>query len=108
MHSVVFFFFSSRRRHTRYWRDWSSDVCSSDLGVAGRRPRRRRTDPAPIPRPGGPIMTESASVVAELGTVLGIWAHPDDEAYLSGGLMALARDGGSRVACVTEIGRAHV
>src|SRR3712207_8684869 len=28
---IVFFFFSSRRRHTRYWRDWSSDVCSSDL-----------------------------------------------------------------------------
>src|SRR3712207_1585999 len=26
-------FFSSRRRHTRYWRDWSSDVCSSDLGA---------------------------------------------------------------------------
>src|SRR3712207_8799370 len=26
-------FFSSRRRHTRYWRDWSSDVCSSDLGL---------------------------------------------------------------------------
>src|SRR3712207_4710550 len=25
------FFFSSRRRHTRYWRNWSSDVCSSDL-----------------------------------------------------------------------------
>src|SRR3712207_4291056 len=30
MISLVFFF-SSRRRHTRYWRDWSSDVCSSDL-----------------------------------------------------------------------------
>src|SRR3712207_7488083 len=29
----VFFFFSSRRRHTRYWRDWSSDVCSSDLSA---------------------------------------------------------------------------
>src|SRR3712207_2143515 len=28
----MLFFFSSRRRHTRYWRDWSSDVCSSDLG----------------------------------------------------------------------------
>src|SRR5947209_15536950 len=28
-----FFFFSSRRRHTRYWRDWSSDVCSSDLAA---------------------------------------------------------------------------
>src|SRR5947209_11416841 len=31
-HLVLCFFFSSRRRHTRYWRDWSSDVCSSDLG----------------------------------------------------------------------------
>ena len=29
--SVFFFFFSSRRRHTRCSRDWSSDVCSSDL-----------------------------------------------------------------------------
>src|SRR2546430_5661024 len=28
------FFFSSRRRHTRFDCDWSSDVCSSDLGVA--------------------------------------------------------------------------
>src|SRR3712207_8874471 len=28
-----YFFFSSRRRHTRYWRDWSSDVCSSDLNA---------------------------------------------------------------------------
>src|SRR5690606_40901278 len=28
---VFFFFFSSRRRHTRFSRDWSSDVCSSDL-----------------------------------------------------------------------------
>src|SRR3712207_3911297 len=33
VHWMVFFFFSSRRRHTRYWRDWSSDVCSSDLEV---------------------------------------------------------------------------
>src|SRR5207253_6164650 len=28
-----FFFFSSRRRHTRWPRDWSSDVCSSDLSI---------------------------------------------------------------------------
>src|SRR5437879_9373213 len=28
----AYFFFSSRRRHTRYIGDWSSDVCSSDLG----------------------------------------------------------------------------
>src|ERR671921_1835468 len=32
-----FFFFSSRRRHTRYWRDWSSDVCSSDLWFEAQR-----------------------------------------------------------------------
>src|SRR2546430_9853924 len=31
MRLVVFFFFSSRRRHTRFDCDWSSDVCSSDL-----------------------------------------------------------------------------
>src|SRR5690606_40921818 len=31
----TFFFFSSRRRHTRFSRDWSSDVCSSDLYEAG-------------------------------------------------------------------------
>src|SRR5436305_8522593 len=29
----AFFFFSSRRRHTSCGRDWSSDVCSSDLGI---------------------------------------------------------------------------
>src|SRR5438132_11197002 len=32
--SFVFFFFSSRRRHTRSLCDWSSDVCSSDLKQA--------------------------------------------------------------------------
>src|SRR5690606_35798354 len=30
---LSFFFFSSRRRHTRFSRDWSSDVCSSDLSA---------------------------------------------------------------------------
>src|SRR5207249_6946828 len=32
--ACLFFFFSSRRRHTRSKRDWSSDVCSSDLLLA--------------------------------------------------------------------------
>src|SRR5436309_10371638 len=32
-YSILFFFFSSRRRHTRFSRDWSSDVCSSDLAI---------------------------------------------------------------------------
>src|SRR5690606_39932386 len=31
---LLCFFFSSRRRHTRFSRDWSSDVCSSDLVLA--------------------------------------------------------------------------
>jgi LmbE family N-acetylglucosaminyl deacetylase len=43
----------------------------------------------------------AADLAAGLGTVLGVWAHPDDEAYLSGGLMAAAADGGARVVCVT-------
>src|SRR5438309_3287783 len=34
MSSDIIFFFSSRRRHTRWNCDWSSDVCSSDLEVA--------------------------------------------------------------------------
>lgn len=43
----------------------------------------------------------TADAVTGLGTILGVWAHPDDEAYLSGGLMSLARDAGLRVVCVT-------
>src|SRR6266508_5755067 len=34
---MCFFFFSSRRRHTRWPRDWSSDVCSSDLAARAER-----------------------------------------------------------------------
>src|SRR5437870_9608328 len=42
-----FFFFSSRRRHTRWPRDWSSDVCSSDLINA----------PCTLPTPAQGMMT---------------------------------------------------
>lgn len=38
---------------------------------------------------------------AELGTVVGVWAHPDDEAYLMAGTALTASAGGSRVVCVT-------
>jgi len=38
---------------------------------------------------------------SKLGTILGVWAHPDDEAYLSAGIMAAAVDAGQRVVCVT-------
>src|SRR6266568_6832922 len=40
-----FFFFSSRRRHTRWNCDWSSDVCSSDLGLLGERLVRENANP---------------------------------------------------------------
>jgi len=39
--------------------------------------------------------------VDALGTVLSVWAHPDDEAYLAAGIMTLAVDNGQRVVCVT-------
>src|SRR5690606_10269692 len=51
-----YFFFSSRRRHTRFSRDWSSDVCSSDLVTGVKidksfvREIRTATDRAPIIR----------------------------------------------------------
>src|SRR3712207_7055874 len=46
-------FFSSRRRHTRYWRDWSSDVCSSDLVRDREHDPRRRRARRPEPRLAG-------------------------------------------------------
>src|SRR5699024_5003483 len=46
----IFFFFSSRRRHTRSKRDWSSDVCSSDLGFV-------------------PAMADESVIVNEQGTI---------------------------------------
>src|SRR5207245_7814520 len=52
---VFFFFFSSRRRHTRCYRDWSSDVCSSDLWApspaAGPATAATRLAMVPIPKP---------------------------------------------------------
>jgi len=45
-------------------------------------------------------MTDTRDV-GSLGTLLGVWAHPDDEAFLTAGLMLLARRAGSRVVCVT-------
>jgi len=44
---------------------------------------------------------------AALGTILSVWAHPDDETYLAGGLMAAARDLGQRVVCATASAGEH-
>src|SRR5256885_8235499 len=66
---AVFFFFSSRRRHTRLQGDWSSDVCSSDLHAQLRattsatpraRARRRRRVRAPTIRKASATTTTSA------------------------------------------------
>src|SRR2546429_701431 len=43
-HYRTLFFFSSRRRHTRCSRDWSSDVCSSDLVIRGPAKEVKRED----------------------------------------------------------------
>ncbi|WP_157101320.1 PIG-L deacetylase family protein [Nocardia shimofusensis] len=41
------------------------------------------------------------NTIGELGTILSIWAHPDDETYLAAGIMAAARENGQRVVCAT-------
>src|SRR5690349_22589718 len=46
-----FFFFSSRRRHTRSLRDWSSDVCSSDLAEPRHRLEAGSIERSFVPRP---------------------------------------------------------
>src|SRR5690606_41088683 len=58
----LFFFFSSRRRHTRFSRDWSSDVCSSDLGGTG---SGRATDADP----GGKAMHRRRARAAVLAAL---------------------------------------
>src|SRR6266511_5742538 len=70
-----FFFFSSRRRHTRFSRDWSSDVCSSDLPVA----RRDRAVPGMLEKRGREEL-QAGLVLREI-----------DEAALSGAATALER-----------------
>jgi LmbE family N-acetylglucosaminyl deacetylase len=49
----------------------------------------------------------SALEVSELGTVLSVWAHPDDETFLAGGLMAACAAAGQRVVCVSATAGEH-
>lgn len=46
-------------------------------------------------------MSDSGAEVNELGTILGVWAHPDDECYLMAGMTILARRAGKDVVCIT-------
>jgi LmbE family N-acetylglucosaminyl deacetylase len=49
----------------------------------------------------------AAMTGSEVGTLLGVWAHPDDEAYLSAALMAFVRRSGQRVVVVTATAGEH-
>src|SRR5256885_3989800 len=65
-----FFFFSSRRRHTRLQGDWSSDVCSSDL--------RPRATPAPsMPKLSVPDYRPSHPACPQPSEVIPIRPHAD-------------------------------
>src|SRR5690242_20855036 len=67
---ILFFFFSSRRRHTRLTCDWSSDVCSSDLGSDGSRRSFRSCSRSPA--------ADSASISSGCGLRIlpGSWRCP--------------------------------
>ena len=45
-------------------------------------------------------MDSFTRLIAPLGNIVTVWAHPDDESYLAAGVMAIARSTGARVTCV--------
>src|SRR6266568_6358835 len=68
----IFFFFSSRRRHTRWNCDWSSDVCSSDLPVSA------------ISLPPGPVASADGTRASPAGSRLGVQRAPPLRVLASG------------------------
>ena len=46
-------------------------------------------------------MRYSSKDISQLGTIVGIWAHPDDETWSAAGIMATAAQNGQKVACIT-------
>src|SRR2546430_15105675 len=87
----VFFFFSSRRRHTRFDCDWSSDVCSSDLVPAGL--------PFKDGKPAGTYQTFADGFWHENGTgpqhrPVGLALGPDGSLYVTDDAAGRGRGGG--------------
>src|SRR5690625_4955786 len=74
---MFYFFFSRRRRHTRWPRDWSSDVCSSDLEMTDIKGIGKKT---------------IAAFLAEVGDVNN-YSHPDQIIKLAGLNLKLATSG---------------
>src|SRR2546422_5200344 len=72
---LFFFFFSSRRRHTRCSRDWSSDVCSSDLFREGskRKTRVQLLGSGTILRE---VIAAGGLLEADWGVAADIWSTP--------------------------------
>src|SRR5690606_39350140 len=88
-----FFFFSSRRRHTRFSRDWSSDVCSSDLVDRG---TRASVKGAPMEVPlitiDGPTASGKGTVAYRVAQALG-WGYLDSGALYRLCALAALRGG---------------
>src|SRR6266567_5107401 len=79
----IFFFFSSRRRHTRFDCDWSSDVCSSDLGwqLPGGGVRRGEMPEAAAKRELAEEIGLVASALLSAGVTCGIWDGRRDRVH---------------------------
>src|SRR2546427_13266234 len=95
-----FFFFSSRRRHTRFDCDWSSDVCSSDLCVLL------------AWKDGQPVGCAALRQVdAQTGEMKRVYVRPTVRSENLGrrlveGILDAARHAGYTRICLDEIGRA--
>src|SRR5688500_20333307 len=79
---ILSFFFSSRRRHTRLQGDWSSDVCSSDLGAGAGRDSLDHAQPRKLQGERAVVVTEFAdAILAPKGgeAARGLDAHRSEE-----------------------------
>src|SRR6266498_4438492 len=90
MSNFHLFFFSSRRRHTIGGRDWSSDVCSSDLAVMLMDEPFGALDPITRER----LQQEFLRLHAEIRKTVIFVTHDIDEAIKMGDRIAILREGG--------------
>src|SRR6266850_3959478 len=83
MINLLFFFFSSRRRHTRLQGDWSSDVCSSDLPCLAPLRSWLRARPQDSPPAESPRSNDGSTPAAD--PVPTMFPHPEtDRWWISG------------------------
>src|SRR6266508_4839557 len=80
---MCLFFFSSRRRHTRWPRDWSSDVCSSDL-IRRALGESSREDEAEESLTGSPDILGQAQSMQEVFRAVGRLSHSSATVLITG------------------------